>query len=113
MRQSRFAMPPCFLSKDQIGLDWIKVGDAAFAIDPLSSQGVQMAMMSAFQGSIAVHTLLTQPEQANAAIDFYRNKLQETVARSQTTAAQVYAFSISIRRISYFTINPMTPTYNK
>lgn len=80
-----------FLSKDPIGLDWIKVGDAAFAIDPLSSQGVQMAMMSAFQGSIAVHTLLTQPDQANAAIDFYRSKLQETVARSQKTAAQVYA----------------------
>jgi flavin-dependent dehydrogenase len=80
-----------FLAKDPIGGDWIKVGDAAFAIDPLSSQGVQMAMMSAFQGSIAVHTLLTEPEHADAAIDFYRNKLQETVARSQKAAAQIYA----------------------
>jgi flavin-dependent dehydrogenase len=79
------------LVEDAIGLDWIRVGDAAFAIDPLSSQGVQMAMMSAFQGAIAVHTLLTEPEHAAASIAFYRQKLQETVERSQRTAAQIYA----------------------
>jgi flavin-dependent dehydrogenase len=74
-----------------IGDDWIQVGDAALALDPLSSQGVQMAMMSAFQGAIAVHTLLTEPTQAAAAIAFYDQKLQDTLTRSQHTAAQVYA----------------------
>lgn len=81
----------CYYPKTAIGLDWITVGDAAFALDPISSQGVQMAMMSAFQGAISVHTLLTMPEQAEAAIDFYQHKLHETVARSQRTAAQIYA----------------------
>ncbi|HEY9663779.1 MAG TPA: tryptophan 7-halogenase, partial [Allocoleopsis sp.] len=81
----------CYLAEDVIGHDWIHVGDAAFAIDPLSSQGVQMAMMTAFQGAIAVHTLLTKPEHADAALCFYQQKLQETIERSQNTAAQIYA----------------------
>lgn len=81
----------CYLAEDVIGYDWIHVGDAAFAIDPLSSQGVQMAMMSAFQGAIAVHTLLIDPEHADTAICFYQQKLKETVKQSQNTAAQIYA----------------------
>lgn len=81
----------CYLAEEAIGQDWIHVGNAAFAIDPISSQGVQMAMMSAIQGAIAVHTLLMEPEHSEAAIAFYRQKLQETVQRSQRTAAQIYA----------------------
>ncbi|MEP0873923.1 tryptophan 7-halogenase [Trichocoleus desertorum AS-A10] len=93
-----------YLNQNPIGLDWINVGDAAFAIDPLSSQGVQMAMMSAFQGSIVVHTLLAEPASADAAIAFYRNKLQETVTRSQRTAAQIYATQ---------SLYPMTPFWEQ
>jgi flavin-dependent dehydrogenase len=81
----------CYLAEDPIRRDWIKVGEAAFSLDPLSSQGVQMAVMSAFQGSVAVHTILTDSDNTNAAITFYRNKLQETVERAQMTAAQFYA----------------------
>ncbi len=80
-----------YLAPNPIGQDWLKVGDAAFAIDPLSAQGVQMALLSAFQGSIATHTLLTQPEKTEAVDSFYRHKLQETVTRSKAAAAYFYA----------------------
>ena len=80
-----------YLAPDPIGQDWLKVGDAAFAIDPLSAQGVQMALLSAFQGSIATHTLLTQPEKTEAVYSFYRHKTQETVTRSKAAAAYFYA----------------------
>lgn len=80
-----------YFSTDPIGRDFIQVGEAAFSIDPLSSQGVQVAMMSAFTGSIVVHTLLTQPEKHEIAIAFYRDKQQEIVRRNQKTAAQFYA----------------------
>ncbi|HAZ47322.1 MAG TPA: hypothetical protein DDW76_33045 [Cyanobacteria bacterium UBA11369] len=76
---------------DPIEPDFIRVGEAAFSIDPLSSQGVQVAMMSAFTGSIAVHTILTQPDRTDAAIAFYRDRQKETVERNQKTAAQFYA----------------------
>lgn len=93
-----------YLDEAPIAQDWITVGDAACAIDPLSSQGVQMAMMSAFQGAIAVHTLLTEPEHTAAAIAFYRNKLQETVARSQKTVAEIYAAQ---------SVHPATPFWQQ
>ena len=80
-----------YLTSDPIGPDWLKVGDAAFAIDPLSAQGVQMALLSAFQGSIATHTLLTQPEKTEAVFSFYRHKIEETVTRSKVAAAYFYA----------------------
>jgi hypothetical protein len=80
-----------YLVESCIDQDWIKVGEAAFSIDPLSSQGVQMAIVTAFQGSIAVHTILTKPDRSEAAIAFYHNKLQETVARNRRTSAQLYA----------------------
>ena len=68
-----------------------KVGEAAFAVDPLSSQGVHLAMLSAFQASIACHTVLTNPERAPAAIEFYRTRQSETVERHRCWAGAYYA----------------------
>jgi flavin-dependent dehydrogenase len=76
---------------DPVGEDFIKVGEAAFAIDPLSSQGVQAAMRSAHQGSIVVHTLLTMPQNAAAACQFYQHRLSETVTQHTVWAARHYA----------------------
>lgn len=71
----------------------IKVGEASFSIDPLSSQGVQAAINSGLQGSIVVHTLLTRPEQGAAAMEFYRARQHETVAYHQSLAAKYYSES--------------------
>lgn len=71
----------------------IKVGEASFSIDPLSSQGVQAAINSGLQGSIVVHTLLTRPEHAAAAMQFYRDRQQETVAYHQRLSAKYYSES--------------------
>jgi flavin-dependent dehydrogenase len=76
---------------EPVGEDFIKVGEAAFAIDPLSSQGVQAAMRSAHQGSIVVHTLLTMPQDAAAACQFYQNRLSETVTQHTRWTARHYA----------------------
>lgn len=73
------------------GEPWLRVGDASFAIDPLSSQGVQAAMSSALHAAVVVHTLLTAPGHAEAARRFYRERQAEAVARHQQWAAQLYA----------------------
>ena len=69
----------------------IKVGEASFAIDPLSSQGVQSAMRSALQAGIVVHTLLKRPESADAAMEFYRRRQAETVDQHRLWAGELYA----------------------
>ncbi|ETX04105.1 MAG: hypothetical protein ETSY2_30730 [Candidatus Entotheonella gemina] len=70
---------------------WIKIGEAAFAIDPLSSQGVQTAIRTGLQGAIAVHTILHAPANTADAMAFYRDRQAESVAHHQQLAAQFYA----------------------
>ena len=68
----------------------IKVGDAALAIDPLSSSGVQKAIQGALQAAIVANTLLRRPEGADAALDFYRSTLAEASERHCRWAAGYY-----------------------
>jgi flavin-dependent dehydrogenase len=77
-------------SKDPIGNDFIRVGEACVAIDPLSSQGIQTALLSAVQASAAVHTILTAGCDPVAAREFYRERQQAAAARSRLSAARLY-----------------------
>jgi flavin-dependent dehydrogenase len=80
-----------FYDAECVDQNFIKVGEASFAIDPLSSQGVQVAIQSAAHGAIVVHTLLKKPEYSKAALEFYRARQIETVARVANTASDFYA----------------------
>ena len=99
-----------------VGASFIKVGEASFSIDPLSSQGVQAAMLSGLQGSIVVHTLLTHPAYAPTAIDFYQRRQIETVTRHRDLSAQQYATQRTFadrpfwkRRASWKALETKTP----
>lgn len=75
---------------DIVGTNYIKVGEAAFSIEPISSQGVALAISSALQASVVVNTLKKRIQNSKLAIDFYTARQQETVTRSQKTAATFY-----------------------
>jgi flavin-dependent dehydrogenase len=79
-----------YASKNAVDEYSIRVGEAAFSIDPLSSQGVQTALVSALQGSVVVHTILTRPTNTNAAISFYQNWQAETITRHRLWTQQYY-----------------------
>jgi flavin-dependent dehydrogenase len=70
--------------------DFIKVGEASFAIDPLSSSGVQKAVQTALAGSIAVHTLRVRPGNAAAARRFYVDDQRYSVEQHAAWAAGYY-----------------------
>jgi flavin-dependent dehydrogenase len=78
------------INKDLIGVDFVRVGEAAASIDPLSSQGIQTAFLSAIQGSAAVHTLLTEGHAALHAIEFYRERQEHVVKRAGENAMMLY-----------------------
>jgi 2-polyprenyl-6-methoxyphenol hydroxylase-like FAD-dependent oxidoreductase len=78
------------VNRDPIGHDFIRVGEAAVAIDPLSSQGIQTALLSAIQGAAAVHTILTAGCDLEPALAFYRERARTTAARSRAAAARFY-----------------------
>ena len=70
----------------------MKIGDAAFALDPISSSGVEKAMRFSLQAVVALHTLLSDRTLASAALgrDFYEHRLIETCARHAHWTAASY-----------------------
>ncbi|MEK1913980.1 MAG: FAD-dependent monooxygenase, partial [Pseudomonas chlororaphis] len=44
------------------GANWIRVGDAAMAVDPLSGNGIFQSLSSALQAPAVINTLLQRPE---------------------------------------------------
>jgi hypothetical protein len=53
------------------GPDFLLVGDAGAAVDPLSSIGIKKACASAWVAAVAVHTCLARPAMAEAALELY------------------------------------------
>ncbi|HSR50035.1 MAG TPA: FAD-dependent monooxygenase [Acidobacteriota bacterium] len=73
---------------DPVNFCWIKLGEAALSIDPLSSQGVQAAIRSGLQGAATVHTILSRPRDARWARRFYRDRCREAVEFHQQLTAR-------------------------
>lgn len=78
------------ISSQLAARDMIRVGEAAFSIDPLSSQGVRAALLSSIQAAVAVHTLLTEPMSAELAVSFYAQRQRATADRQADEAARWY-----------------------
>ncbi len=79
----------CYFDDAPIDESFIKVGEAAFAIDPLSSSGVQKALQTALAGSVASNTILGGGDVA-AAIDFYSDNQRRSVLQHALWTARHY-----------------------
>lgn len=78
---------------DTLGADTrsIKVGEAKFAIDPLSSSGVQAAIQSALVASIVVHTIVERPSSSELAVRFYEEHQHAVVGQHSEWASEAYS----------------------
>lgn len=65
--------------KNVVGDKYIKIGDAAFTVDPLSSQGVFIAISSAFCVSRVVRTILDATKDTKLAKEFYQSFIKDRV----------------------------------
>jgi len=92
-----------FLDDECVTPRSIKVGDAALALDPLSSSGVQRAIQTSFAGAIVVNTLLREPGSRDAAIGFYRDRLRETSDHHRAWTAAHYATVAATRPGPFWT----------
>jgi flavin-dependent dehydrogenase len=80
-----------YLDEDSVTPTSIRIGDAALALDPVSSSGVQRAIQGSLAAAITANTLLRKPEQSAVAIDFYRTSLREASERHGRWAAQYHS----------------------
>jgi len=90
-----------YLDDECVTADSIKVGDAALALDPISSSGVQKAIQSALAAAAVVNTLLQRPRAQAMAQQFYRASLQESSTRHHAWARNHYA-QVAARRPARF-----------
>lgn len=83
----------CFSVPEPIDLTSVRVGEAAFAIDPLSSSGVQTAIGTGLAAAAAVHTILSDAggDDARAAMEYYADYQRHAVERHAAAAAGIYA----------------------
>ncbi|MFP5282065.1 MAG: NAD(P)/FAD-dependent oxidoreductase [Actinomycetes bacterium] len=71
--------------------DSVRVGEAAFAIDPLSSCGVQTAVQSGLAAAATIHTLLSPDGDRAAALEYYADLVHACVRHHRATAGGLYA----------------------
>jgi len=80
----------CAYASEIIGLDFVKIGEASFSLDPLSSTGVEKAIQTALVGAIVINTLAHHPERAGLCRKFYQERQQETVCRHAVWTSRYY-----------------------
>src|SRR5262249_16124203 len=71
------------------------VGDAASFIEPLSSAGVQKALLSAWRAAVVTNTTLKHPALASAARDLYSQRERDVYAESMNRAGAFFAEAAS------------------
>jgi hypothetical protein len=75
------------------GADFLKIGEAAFSLDPLSATGVQKAIATALTGAIVANTILRRPRDAELACNFYSDEQRRAVARHSGWTGETYRTS--------------------
>lgn len=73
------------------GEDWLRVGDAAMAADPLSGNGIFQSLSSALQAPMVVHTLLRHQADAAHARRFHRERVHGLFQRFARIGRDFYA----------------------
>jgi flavin-dependent dehydrogenase len=82
---------------DPVAEDRISLGEAAFALDPLSSSGVDKALQTAMAGAVTVHTLLDPGGDRKAALTYYRDSQLSSVEQHARWAGGHYAEHLPYR----------------
>lgn len=79
------------LAGECVGDDWIRVGDAAMAVDPLSGNGIFQSLSSALQAPVVINTLLRRPERAALARQFHQQRVEQLFMRFARIGRDFYA----------------------
>lgn len=65
------------LHSDLVQENYLRVGDAALAPDPLSGHGIFESLSGAMTAIAVIHTLRQKPERLQLAADFYRRRIEQ------------------------------------
>lgn len=80
----------CRSTEPLAGDDWCLVGEAAFTFDPLSSQGVQVAISTALRAAVVVNTILQDPSRSHLAQLFYKERQDAAIKGHMQNCSEIY-----------------------
>lgn len=78
------------LRGDLVSPTHLRVGDAAYTVDPLSGNGVFEALRSAYAASAAVNTLLTEPDRLPLVRRFIADRARDLFLHGAATGRAFY-----------------------
>ena len=79
------------LFAESAGANWLRVGDAAMAVDPLSGNGIFQSLSSALQAPAVINTLLRHPERSALARRFHQQRVAQLFLRFARIGRDFYA----------------------
>ena len=79
-----------YVDEASAGPGYLKVGEAAFALDPLSSTGVQKAIQTGLTAAAVINTALRRPQSTSLAQQFYLEQQARSIAQHAAWAAAAY-----------------------
>ncbi|KWH30890.1 FAD-dependent oxidoreductase [Burkholderia cepacia] len=82
------------LCSDTGSTNWLRVGDAAMAVDPLSGNGIFQSLSSALQAPAVIHTLLAHPDRAALALRFHARRIAALFMRFARIGRDFYALEM-------------------
>jgi len=80
----------CYAARAACERGILRVGDASYSLDPLSSAGLHTALGSALHAAAALHTLLLHPDREPLVQRFYEETRRSEIARHRAAAARLY-----------------------
>lgn len=78
------------LRSEIIGLNYLRVGDAAYSCDPLSGHGMYEAISGSFAAAPTINTLLRKKEDRDLALKFYKNRAESLFYQRLDMAYEFY-----------------------
>ncbi len=92
-----------YIAEDLASARSIKIGEAAFTIDPLSSQGVETAIGTALHAGAVLNTIVRRPSGTESALDFYRTRQHGSAELHGAAAASFYAEAAAYYQTDFWT----------
>lgn len=91
------------------GSNWLRVGDAAMAVDPLSGNGIFQALSSALQAPPVIATLRYEPAQAPLAQLFHAQRVRTLFYRFARTGRDFYGMEEQWPKAPFWTARGIWP----
>lgn len=97
------------LCEEAIGDNWIRVGDAAMSVDPLSGNGIFQTLSSSLQAPAVINTLLAKPHKARLAQQFHQLRITELFYRFARIGRDFYAMEEQWRDQPFWQVRRQWP----